>query len=44
LSDAKDSAYKQVDLRNTRSYFNEVLDIIGSELAKTVKEELLGVE
>ncbi len=39
-----DKAKTQVELRNTESYFNEVLDMIGSEFAKTVKEELVGVD
>jgi hypothetical protein len=42
--DCKDTANTQVTLRNTKSYFTEVLDLIGSEFAQTVKEELLGVD
>lgn len=37
-------ANDQVTLRNTKSYFVEVLDIIGNDFALAVKNELLGVE
>ena len=33
-----------ITIINTRSYFTEVLDKIGSEFAKQVKEKLLGVD
>lgn len=39
-----EKAETQVGLRNTRSYFTEVLDIIGNDFALTVKQELLGRE
>ena len=34
----------QVTLRNTRSYFTEILDIIGSDFALAIKNELAGIE
>ncbi|MCE2572818.1 hypothetical protein [Motilimonas eburnea] len=43
-ADCEKEAKSYVELRNTRSYFTELLDVIGSELAIAVKEELLDVE
>jgi len=37
-------AAEQVTLRNTKSYFSEVLDIIGNDFALAVKRELAGIE
>jgi hypothetical protein len=34
----------QVELRNTKSYFTEVLDFVGSDFALTIKDELAGIE
>jgi hypothetical protein len=42
--DCKAEAGKQVTLRNTQSYFNKVLQAIGSDFALTIKDELLGVD
>lgn len=34
----------QVELRNTKSYFTEVLDWVGSDFALAIKDELAGIE
>jgi len=34
----------QVELRNTGSYFTEVLDIIGNDFALAIKNELSAIE
>ena len=42
--DCKKKANSQVTLRNTRSYFTEVLEIIGTDFALAIKDELLAAE
>ena len=42
--DCKAEAGRQVTLRNTRSYFNKVLQTIGSDFALTIMNELAGVD
>lgn len=39
-----DKTSTQVTLRNTKSYFTEVLDLIGNDFAKAVKQELIDIE
>ncbi len=43
-NDCEAEAGKQVTLRNTRSYFNKVLQAIGSDFALTIMNELAGVD